>query len=214
MNFQKLMSHLSVFSTLAAAPLLAHVNSEQFELEPTQIEFKHHSGQHTNPQAYGKLSASTTIGPLVISNPQNSVPSVTGWQPFPVDTFSTSLNTSSSDPTNATITVHNAGTYLVNALLTLQYPNPGSSGPNDLTQYVIGIICNNQLQNDSIGSVHISTEGGHENPGLLFSCSLSDLITLPEDSTIQFVVAGTTGAASPARMEVASANATVVKVGK
>jgi len=191
-----------MFITLASTPLAAS---------------HHHSDdRHQQPavkQAYGKLSASPTIQDLVITNPQGALPPVTGWQPFPVDIFSTSLNTTSSDPTSATIVVKNSGTYSINALLTLEYPTPGSNGPDDLTGYAIGVICNDQLQLDSIGSIHISTEGGQENPGLLFSCSLSDIVTLPANSTVQFVVAGTSGAASPAFMQVASANASIVQIG-
>lgn len=200
MILSKVMGNL-MFITLATAPLAAshhHSSSSQVQV----IE-----------QSYGKLSASPTISDLVIVNPQASLPSVTGWQPFPVDTFSTALNTTSPDPTNATIIVQNSGTYLVNALLTLEYPAPGTDGPLDLTNYCIAIIVNDQLQLDSIGSFHISTEGGRENPGLLFSCSLSDIVTLPANSTIQFVVSGGLGATSPVFMVVASANGTVTQIG-
>lgn len=215
MILRKLMSNLAFFVTLAAIPLVVQVNAEQMETNKSNSKNKRHyscqSSNTYNTQAYGKLSASPIIGPLVIFNPQGTVPSTTGWQPFPVDIFSTSSRTFSCDPCNATITVCNCGTYLINALLTLAYPTPGSEGPLDLTNYCIGIICNDQLQTDSIGSFHISTEASQENPGLLFSCSLSNLITLPENSTIQFVVSADTGA-DCAFMEVISVNATVVQI--
>ena len=164
-------------------------------------------------QVFGKLSASPTIANLTILDPQVSVPSVSGWQPFPVDTLAISSNTTAPVPTNATFVVPLAGTYQVAALLTLQYPNPGSDGPDDISGYCIGVVINDVLQNDAIGSTHISTEGGHENPGLLFSASLSGTYTLPVNSTIQFVIQGTTSTDSPQYMVVASANATINRIG-
>lgn len=205
MILHKIMSPLAFITLLAVLPLSAQTCLDQVEEKSSH----HH---HYEP-SFGKLSASPTIDNLVIANPQSSLPPVSGWQPFPVDTFSNDQATT-GDVATATITVQNEGTYLVNALLTLAYPTPGSNGPNDLTNYTIGIIVNGQLQTDSIGSLHISTEGGKENPGLLFSASLSDLITVPASSTIQFVIAGGTGAASPAYMEVESANATVAQVAR
>lgn len=200
MILHKLISSCAFFVALTTTSLFANC-------------CHHHSLIQHVEQSYGKLSASPEIETLTILTPQVSLPSLTGWQPFPVDTFSTFLRTTSDDPTNATITVKNSGTYLINALLTLQYPDPGTDGPDDLTGYCIGLIINGELQLDSIGSLHISTEAGNENPGLLFSASLSDLITLPKNSTIQFVVSGSNGSGDPAYMIVASANGTVVQVG-
>ena len=51
------------------------------------------------------------------------------------------------------------------------------------------------------------------NPGLLFSASLSGTYTLPVNSTIQFVIQGTTSTDSPQYMVVASANATINRIG-
>lgn len=200
MILRKLMPSFVFFVTLIAVPLFARHHHHES-----------HESQQVIEQSYGKLSASPTIDNLVIENPQLFVPQPTGWQPFPVNISSTSLKTI-LDPSTATITVKNSGTYLINALLTLEYPEPGYNGPDDLTNYCIGIICNGELQLDSIGSFHISTEAGHENPGLLFSCSLSDLVTLPANSTIQFVISASSGA-DDSYMEVTSANATVVQVG-
>ncbi len=212
MILRKLMTSVAFVAILATGPLAAQADSQAgFDDLSHKRRHSSHSDDHQLFPAFGKLSASPTFGSLFINNPQGSIPPTTGWQPFPVDTFSTYSQTYSFDPCDAVITVLNAGTYLVNALLTLAYPTPGSDGPEDLTQYVIGIIVNGQLQFDSIGSLHISTEAGQENPGLLFSASLSDLIAVPADSTIQFVIAGSSGAAS-SFMEVVSANATVVQV--
>lgn len=163
-------------------------------------------------QAYGKLFASAEIGQLTITSVQGSVPATTGWQSFPVDSFSTSLKTTAADPTNATITVLSGGTYLVNALLTLKYPDPSADGPDDLTNYCIGVMIDDVLQNDSIGSLRISQQGGHENPGLLYSASLSGIYTLSAGSNVQFVI-GADGGGTPDYIEVASANATVVQIG-
>ncbi len=207
----KILPKLCLFVTLGVVPLFANV--EQLETNP-QVQ---HCGfirrQTSTAAAYGKLSASASIPTLIIASPQASIPSLTGWQPFPVDTFSTFSNTSSPDPTNATIIVEKSGTYLLNALLTVAYPDPGTDGPADLTNYAIGVIINGVLQADSIGSFHISTEAGQENPGLLFSASLSDLVTLTEDSTVQFVVSGGLGSAGPSFLNVVSANATVTRIG-
>jgi hypothetical protein len=205
MILDKVIPNLAFFALLAAAPLAAQINYAEY----SNKDCHHHYGA-----AFGKLSASPTIAPLAIASPQASLPSTTGWQPFPVDTFSTSLNTTSTVPTNATITVAHPGTYLVNATLTLKYPTPSSGGPADLTNYVIGVIVDGELETDSFGAFHISTEDTRENPGLLFSASLSDLFALDANSTVQFVIAGGTGSASPAVLDVASANATIVRVGR
>ena len=221
MNLRKLMPKLAFFVALATIPLTAHVDFNQSEvaqldsINSAAASFccGRHRHRRSNEvlQAFGKLSSSPTIGNLIITNPQTSVPPTTGWQPFPVNTFSNAVNTTAADPTNATINLRLSGTYLVNALLTLSYPV--ETGPRDLTNYAIGIIVNGELQEDSIGSLHISTEDRGENPGLLFSANLSDLVTVPENSTIQFVVSGGTGAARDVILEVVSANGTVVKVG-
>lgn len=212
---RKLLSNSILFAMLGVVPLIANID----QLETNQLTScrgSHHCSHRKHSRnfaAYGKLSASSSIDNLVIENPQSSIPPTTGWQPFPVDTFSTSLNTFSPDPSSATILVPKAGTYLLNALLTVAYPDPGSNGPDDLTNYSIGVIINNVLQNDAIGSFHISTEANKENPGLLFSASLSDLVTLPEESTVQFVIAAGAGSASPFFLNVSSANASIVRVG-
>ncbi len=161
-------------------------------------------------QAFGKLSASPEITNLTISNPQSSVPASVGWQPFPVDTFSTSSNTTAEDPSNATITVLNPGTYTVNATMALKVPPTG--GPVDATDYCIGVIVNDVLQLDTVGGFFISLNPTpSEHPGIILTANISGLFTLAANSTIQFVVTGSTGSSSP--MIVVSANATVVQVG-
>lgn len=210
---RKILPNLLLFVAFSTFQLAAEAGQLEFQQDHnTRSHHCHLNRNESRRAAYGKLSASSAISTLAITNPQSAIPPLTGWQPFPVDTFSTFLNTSSPNPASATILVPNAGTYQLNALLTLAYPAP-SAGPDDLTNYVIGVFVNNVLQNDSIGSFHISTEAGGENPGLLFSANLSDLVTLPENSTVQFVVAAGLGAGDPAIMDVVSANATIVRVG-
>jgi hypothetical protein len=159
-------------------------------------------------QSFGRLYASPELqgDTITILNPTNVLPPpLNDWQPLSVDTFTPSLNMLSPTPTNATITDIDAGTYLINASISIRLSNDEGGVGGILG---IGYLIDGVPQNDSAAFITIP----NVSIGSVFSTSFSDLFTLPAGThTVQFVLGGTDLISG--NVELVTANATITQVG-
>jgi len=157
-------------------------------------------------QSYGRLYASSSIQgeTITITNPINNLPLPPGdWQPLPVDTFSPSLIMTAITPTNGTITVGQAGTYLINASLSIRQNGSGAAGGT----CGIGYLINGTFQNSNAAFITVPLASS----GPVYSCNFNDLVQLSAGDVVEFILAGNETISE--NIQLITADASIVQVG-